>query len=185
MKSCISDYKNTPKDERKDLLDYKYLLGNLKIDFSNLDAYTIDDLKIEVYNIQDDLDTYANFVNDSINYDPSQTDDNNRPLPIPKYNPVEYKKVPDMLDYTGKCDGKVADVSVDFSPKFNGALPSSLKDGEMIAVDVLISKCQPNYSNIDNLFLWGDNNSLVQAIRLTMQQFKPEGKILYRYYIRN
>ena len=90
-----------------------------------------------------------------------------------------------MFVFNGSLEDKKAYVSIDFSPKFTGTLPSALQDEQTIAVDTVISKCQPDYSQINNLFFWGNNNSLEQSVRLTMQKFKPEGKVLYRYYIKN
>lgn len=184
-KSAKEEYKETPKQQRQDLIDYKYLIGNLTIDFSELHAYNVEELEAVVYNIQDDFDAYVQYVNDSVNYDPNETDENNNPLPKPKYKSVNCVKVPDMLVFNGSLEGKKANVSIDFSPKFTGTLPSALQDGQTIAVDIVISKCQPDYSLINNLFYWGNNNSLEQSVRLTMQKFKPEGKVIYRYYIQN
>lgn len=184
-KATIADYKETPKNERQDLIDYKYLIGNLTFDFSNLHSYKVEELEAVVYNIQDDIDAYAQYVNDSTKYEPTVTDEEGKPLRRPVYSPVPYTKVPDMLVFNGKIEGDKANVSIDFSPKFTGNLPSVIQDEQTIAVDIIISKCQPNYSKINSIFYWGDNNSLEQSVRLTMQKFKPEGKVLYRYYIKN
>ena len=184
-KATIEDYKDTPKQQRQDLIDYKCLIGNLTIDFSELHSYNIEELEAIVYNIQADVDAYSQYVNDSINYDPDDTDEDGKSLPLPKYKPEKYTKVPDMLVFNGSLEDKKANVSIDFSPKFTGSLPSALQDGQTIAVDIVVSKCQPDYAQINNLFFWGNNNSLEQSVRLTMQKFKPEGKVLYRYYIKN
>lgn len=184
-KATIADYKETPKNERQGLIDYKYLIGNLTIDFSDLHSYNIEELEAVVYNIQGDIDSYARYVNDSINYDPEETDEDDKPLAKPVYKPIDYTKVPDMLVFNGSIEDNKANVSIDFSPKFTGVLPSALQEEATVVVDIVVSKCQINYSNISSLFSWGNNNSLEQSVRLAMQKFKPEGKVLYRYYIKN
>ena len=161
-KSTIAEYKETPKNERDGLIDYKYLLGNLSIDFSELHSYIVEELEAVVYNIQDDFDSYARYVNDSINYDPDDLDDEDKPLSKPSYKSIEYTRVYDMLVFNGSLANRKASVSIDFSPKFSGTLPSTLQDKQLIAVDIVISKCQPDYSKIHNLFFWGNNNSLIK-----------------------
>ena len=183
--ATIADYKETPKNERENMIDYKFLIGNLSIDFSELNAYSITELEAIVYNIQDDIDAYSQFVYDSIGYDPTDVDDDGNPLEKPVYTPAKYTVVPDMLVFNGAIEEKVAKVSIDFSSKFSGILPSTLQDEQTIAVDIKISKCECDYSKIEDLFLWGDNSSLAQSVRLTMQKFNPKGEILYRYYIKN
>lgn len=185
VKATIAEYKETPKNERQKLIDYKFLIGNLTIDFSDLHSYNVEELEAVVYNIQNDINAYNQYVNDSINYDPEETDENGKRLPKPVYKSVDYTKVPDMLVFNGNIENNKANISIDFSPKFTGVLPSALQEAETIAVDIVISKCQLNYSKINSLFFWGNNNSLEQSVRLTMQKFKPEGKVLYRYYIKN
>ena len=181
--AAIADYKNTPASERDGLIDYKFLLGNLIIDFTNLDAYNVRDIDVAVYNIQNDFDTYTEYVNDSLDYYSPDIAEEDKPEK-PVYRKVNHTEVPDMFVFNGTVENNIANVSFDFSPKFKGTLPSTIQDEEFIMVDIRIAQCEPDYSKVTNLFFWGNNSSLEQSVRLTMQKFKPEGKTLYRYYIK-
>ena len=81
-------------------------------------------------------------------------------------------------------DGKKTEIGIGFSKNFTGN-PVGADDSDMLRVDVIIDESDPNLGpSLDNLFVWGSNNSLRDAIAVTLQNLKPSGTIIYTYFLR-
>ena len=54
---------------------------------------------------------------------------------------------------------------------------------DLLRIDVTIAESQPNISpRLNQLFSWGANNNLRDAIRNTLQELNPKGTVIYTYF---
>ena len=78
-----------------------------------------------------------------------------------------------------QSNGKKAEIGIIFSPQFKGNIIGG-EQGDLLRIDVTIAESQPNLSaRLDQLFSWGANNNLRDAIRNTLQELNPVGTVIY------
>ena len=81
-----------------------------------------------------------------------------------------------------QSNGKKAEIGIKFSPNFKGSLIGG-QPNDLLRIDVTIAESQPNLSpRLDQLFSWGANNNLRDAIRNTLQEMNPKGTVIYTYF---
>ena len=76
------------------------------------------------------------------------------------------------------------EIGIDLKPGFSGNI-GGYEQGDMIRLDVVIAECEPNISGLQSLFSWGGNTNLADAIKNTLQNMKPQNRVIYSYFIKN
>ena len=84
---------------------------------------------------------------------------------------------------TLNTDPSNVEIGIDLKHSFSGNI-GGYAPGDMIRLDVVISKCEPNISELSTLFSWGGNSNLADAIKNTLQNMKPENRVIYSYFIK-
>jgi len=94
----------------------------------------------------------------------------------------------ELLKNTMGSNKKKTEIGVSFDQKFNGKNIQN-PDG-LLRVDVILKSAQPNLSNPTLAqFIWTNvnglpNTALRESIVNTLQDLKPENKVIYSYYIK-
>lgn len=162
---------------------FTHLLSGLRANFENMSGYDIRKLDIYVTDIQGDYDKFAGWYSFQKNGD--NADENGKILPEFDYTkgsgPIG--EVQDMFVFTGKVNGQTADISLDFRPHFSGTVANMTMD-DLLRVDIVIAECEPRYDVLPSLFEWAGNRSLIEAVKNTLQDQNPTGKVIYTYYIK-
>lgn len=107
-------------------------------------------------------------------------------------NPVQQTEVftlnQNLFKNTRSTDKKKTEFGVSFDPQFK---ISNIQNPEgLLRVDIVVKTAQPNLSNpILDHFKWiniagAPNTALRESIVNTLQELKPENKIVYSYYIK-
>lgn len=167
--------------------DYKpaftHLISGLKAHFDNMTGYDIRKLNIRITDIQGDYDKFAGWY--EYKTAGKNTDDNGKVLPEFNYEkgPGSTGDVEDMFVFSGKENGNTADIAIDFRPHFNGTV-ANMPMGDLLRVDIVIADCEPRYDLLPSLFEWTGNRSLIEAVKNTLQDQNPTGRVIYTYYIK-
>lgn len=182
--NIVQNIKDAHDDASNYTPPFTHLLSGLKANFENMSGYTIKALNIRVTDIQDDYDKFAGWYDFKTNG--NNADDNGKVLPefdYPATGGSNIGVVQDMFVFTGKLNGNQADISVDLRPQFSGIV-ANMPMGNLLRVDVVIADCEPRYDVLPALFAWPGNNSLVEAVKNTLQDRNPIGQVIYTYYVR-
>lgn len=162
---------------------FTHLISGLKANFENVSGYDIRKLDIHVTDIQGDYDKFAGWHAFQTNGE--NTDENGKVLPDFDYStgagPIG--EVQDMFVFAGKIIGQTADIALDLRPQFNGTV-ANMPMGDLLRVDIVIAECEPRYNALPSLFEWEGNRSLIEAVKNTLQDQNPVGRIIYTYYIK-
>lgn len=93
-----------------------------------------------------------------------------------------------LFKNTRNADKKKAELGISFDPKFN--IANIQNPSGLLRVDVLLKNVKPNISNpMLGQFKWINesgisNTALSESIVNTLQDLKPENKVIYSYYIK-
>ena len=88
-----------------------------------------------------------------------------------------------LFTNTRQTDPSHVEIGIDLKPGFNGII-GGYNQGNMLRLDVVIAECEPNVSELSSLFSWSGNSSLADAIKNTLQNMKPENRVIYSYFIK-
>lgn len=186
------------------------LLRGLFVDLSDQDSYIVSQLDVIATDVQQDMDAYINSLMPQIVGKPEMVDDGEGGLvaaPTAEQEPYydEHGNIRADYIYTPKSPAQIKDafvlnqtlfantlqtdpskveIGIDFKPGFNGDIVGGFQQGDMIRLDVVIAKCEPNISELSSLFSWGGNSNLADAIKNTLQNMKPENRVIYSYFIK-
>ena len=176
---------------------YTDLFRNLFFDFSNQDSYIIKNLGVKVTDVEEDFLKYSDYQKALADKDKTSEfyDENGKMLPDYDYSKGAGKthEISDMLmidqplfqKSLAKSGGKKAEIGIVFSPNFNGTIVGG-EANDLYRVDVTISESQPNISpRLAQLFSWGANTNLLDAIRNTLLQLNPKGTVIYTYFVKS
>lgn len=171
----VSEEGNTPI--------FTHLITGPKADFSLMSGYQVEKLALQIRDIQNDFDKftgYYDFIKSGLN-----ADEEGKVLPEFDYGRGggTMSEVADLFVYSGKVDDGNASVNIDFRPGFSGEI-TNMSTSDLLRVDVVIAECRPKYDLVDELFAWAGNASLAQAVRNTLQEVNPQGKVIYSFFIR-
>lgn len=166
---------NTPK--------YTHLISGLKADFSLMTGYNVKALDVVTTDVQKDYDKFEGYYDFKV--DGQNVGDDGKVLPEFDYekSPGAVSQVKDMFVFGGKINGTSADIAIDFRPYFSGEVANMPMD-DMLRVDVVISDSEPRYDILSELFEWDGNRSLCEAVKNTLQDRNPVGKVIYSYFIK-
>lgn len=168
------------------------LLRNLYFDFSCQDSYIIKKLDVRVTNVQKDFDKFV--ATKLFNADKEaylEKYESEELLPEHK-GEVSVNEILDMFVLDQKLfdetfrqsAGKKTEIGINFSPNFKGS-PVGADDTDMLRIDVVIAESEPNLSpRLDELFTFGGNNNLRDAIAVTLRNMNPRGTIIYTYFMK-
>lgn len=147
---------------------YTDLFRNLFFDFSNQDSYIIKKLDVKVSDVEEDFQRFV----------------------AQEKAPAKAVEIKDMLTLDqnlfaqsmSQSKGKKAEIGIRFSPQFKGNIIGG-EQGDLFRIDVVIADSQPNLSpRLNQLFSWGANYNLRDAIRNTLQELNPKGTVIYTYF---
>lgn len=175
---------------------FTHLFRHLFFDFSNTDSYIIEKLKLKVTNVQDDFVKYTQYRTalaagkDDLDF----YDENGKLLPEFDYkkSPGRVVEVNDLFELDQELfkksleqsRGKKTEIGIMFSPIFKGDVIGA-QTGDLLRVDVCVDKARPNSEqNLTEIFSWGQNTNLRDAVRNTLQELNPQGTIIYTYFLR-
>lgn len=176
---------------------YTALFRNLFFDFSNTDSYLIRKLGVRVTDVEEDFAKYCDYQAALAVTDKASSDyyDENGHL-LPDYDYTRQKpqtpEIHDMLELDqqlfqqtmAQSGGKKAEMGITFSPNFHGDIVGG-QPGDLYRVDIVIAEAQPNIGpHLDQLFSWGLNNNLRDAIRNTLLELNPKGTVIYSYFVK-
>lgn len=175
---------------------YTDLFRNLFFDFSKQDSYAIKKLAVKVTDVEEDFEKYSNY-REALADKTKQSeyyDENGKLLPDYDYAkaPGKTTEIKDMLVLDqqlfdrsmAQTAGNKVEIGIGFSPNFKGAIIGG-EANDLYRVDVVIAESQPNIgSRIDELFSWGANNNLRDAIRNTLLELNPKGTVIYTYFVK-
>lgn len=188
---------------------YTDLLRGLFVDLSNQDSYIVNRLDVIATDVQKDMDSYINSLMPQIVGTPELVDDGQgglvanptdeqvpyydergNVLPEFQYSPQSSAQIMDafvlnqtLFENTKNSDPSKVEIGIDLKPGFNGNI-GGYNQGDMIRLDIVIAECEPNISQLPSLFSWGGNSNLADAIMNTLQNMKPENRIIYSYFIK-
>lgn len=175
---------------------YTDIFRNLFFDFSNNDSYIIKKLDLRVTDVEEDFQKYAAYQKALADKEKtSEYYDENGEL-IADYDYTKYTKSPaeikDMLvldqklfeETMAQSAGKKVEIGIDFSPNFRGQIIGG-EPSDLYRIDVVIADSEPNVgAHLDDLFAWGANTNLSDAIRNTLRELNPKGTVIYTYFVR-
>lgn len=186
------------------------LLRGLFVDLSSQDSYLVSRLDVIATDVQKDMDAYINSLLPQLVGKPEMVDDGEGGLVA---NPTNEQKpyydeqgnvLPEFV-YTSLTPAQIMDafvlnqtlfantmqtnpsrveIGIDLKPGFSGNI-GGYEQGDMIRLDVVIAECEPNISGLQSLFSWGGNTNLADAIKNTLQNMKPQNRVIYSYFIKN
>ena len=177
------------------------LLRNLFFDFSNQDSYIIKKLDVRVTNVEQDFQKFAAYNvwnKDKQEYAKiyDSFDESGEPALLPEHDYSKGKgatnEIKDMFvldqklfeETFSQSAGKETEIGINFAPVFNGT-PIGANDTDMLRIDVVIAESEPNLSSrLDELFTFGVNNNLKDAIAVTLQNMNPRGTVIYTYFLK-
>ena len=175
---------------------YSDLFRNLFFDFSNQDSYIIKKLDVKVTDVEEDFQKYSMYQKALADKEKSAEyyDENGKMLADYDYSKGAHKakEISDMLaldqnlfkQSMAQSGGKKAEIGIVFSPNFKGNIIGG-DPTDLYRIDVTIAESQPNISpRLDQLFSWGANNNLRDAIRNTLQELNPKGTVIYTYFVK-
>lgn len=183
--NIVENVANAKDPENKN--EYKpaftHLLSGLKANFENVSGYNIRKLGIYVTDVQGDYDKFAGWY--AFKKDGENAGEDGKVLPEFDYTkgPGPIGEVQDMFVFTGNVKDQTADISLDFRPHFNGTVANMTMD-DLLRVDIVIADCEPRYDALPSLFEWAGNRSLIEAVKNTLQDQNPIGRVIYTYYIK-
>lgn len=185
------------------------LLRGLFVDLSIQDSYIVSRLDVIATDVQQDMDNYINSLMPQIVGTPEMVDDgegglvasptnkqalyydergNVRPEFI--YNPQTPAQIHDafvlnqeLFKNTMNADPSKIEIGIDLKPEFSGKI-GGYNQGDIIRLDVVIAECEPNISELSSLFSWSGNSNLADAIKNTLQNLKPENRVIYSYFVK-
>lgn len=188
---------------------YTDLLRGLFVDLSNHDSYIVNRLDVIATDVQKDMDSYINSLMPQVVGAPQMVDDGTggkvasptseqepyydekgNVLPEYIYTPQSPSQIMDMFvlnqtlfSNTMTTDPSKVEIGIDLKPGFSGNV-GGYTPGDMIRLDVVIAECEPNISELSTLFSWGGNSNLADAIKNTLQNMKPDNRVIYSYFIK-
>lgn len=173
---------------------YTDLFRNLFFDFSNQDSYIIRKLDVKVTDVEEDFQNYSLYQQALADKEKSSTyyDENGKLLAEYDYSKTARKsqEIKDLLvldqnlfsQSMAQSGGKKAEIGIQFSPNFKGSLIGG-DPADLLRIDITIAESQPNLSpRLNQLFSWGANTNLRDAIRNTLQEMNPKGTVIYTYF---
>ena len=188
---------------------YTDLLRGLFVDLTNKDSYIINRLDVIATDVQSDMDAYINSLMPQLVGTPEMVDDGaggkvaqptseqepyydekGKVRPEYIYSPKLSAQIMDvfvlnqtLFTNTKQTDPSHVEIGIDFKPGFSGII-GGYNQGDMLRLDVVIAECEPNVSELSSLFSWSGNSSLADAIKNTLQNMKPENRVIYSYFIK-
>lgn len=163
---------------------FQHLISGLKASFKRMSGYNVSRLDISISDVQEDYDKFYGYYDFKKNGNNVGDDGKISPEFDYEKQGAPIALVRDMFAFTGSVKNNVADISIDFRQGFGGVV-ANMPSTDMLRVDVVITECEPKYDLLPSLFEWQGNRSLVEAVKNTLQDRNPKGKVIYSYFIKS
>ena len=178
----IQDPENVDSSEPK----FQHLISGVTANFERMSGYIVKRLDIKITDIQPDYDKFYGYYAFKKDGDNAGEDGKvDKEFDYPNMQ-ITNRRIEDMFVFGGNVDiqGRKADVALDFRPLFSGEV-ANMPATDLIRVDVVIAECEPDYDALPSLFEWSGNTSLIQAVKNTLQDQNPTGKVIYTYFLKS
>lgn len=201
--------KNTLPENREGLNPpYTDLIRHLFVNLKNQDSYKVTKMSVVATDIEKDMDLFTKsryallkkpkmiddgeggLVADLSEGANEYYDEKGNLISQYKYTPQQTPEILDLFELnqrlfenTMKKDPKRVEIGIDFKQGSSGVIPG-YTSGDMLRLDIVIAQCQPNMEKLHELFSWQNNSNLEDAIRITLQQMNPIGRVVYSYFIK-
>ncbi len=154
----------------------------LYLNASNNGSFILKNVSVKVSNLTADFNDYYDFANTD-----SLAGFKHQPARITSLKEV-FEIDQEVFSQGLKNDPKKIELVTTFHKNFEG---KGTTEPMILRVDVVIDSTEENYITQLESFKWnsvinaanGVNSSLYESIRNTLQEVKPDGKILYSYYL--
>jgi len=189
---------------------FSHVFRNLFVNFTNTDSYDVQGLSLNVTDVTEDF-TFFVQCEEAKKHTPKMTKDASGNLIFAEDNDVvalscydEKGELRSEWKYTAKESQSIAEAFQIDAQLFDNTkkdTPENIEigtmfhtnfDGSQIAnpnalvrIDVVVDKCQPNLENLESMFSWEGNSSLLESVRNALQECNPKGKTIYSYFIRS
>lgn len=173
---------------------YTHFLSKLYVNFTTQNAYNIRGIEARVFDVEEIVKA-SQPLTDEQKAEMKKKGKNPDTIATPKD-----KELPDF--FTAKVEPVQGtlnepdlwpkegwqEILVDFDERFNGTLPGWTTMGNLIRINIVISRVSPvDKSVIDNFFGWAGNSSLSESVynAICSSNVSPVGQILMSYFIKN
>lgn len=158
---------------------YSHLLSNLFIDFGAQNGFTINEIEVRSFDMNESMKSVAEVMSSGGSIDAN----NLSTIENPEINMFLTADMGDRLDLPRGWK----EITIDFDEKFNGSFLGGHKSTDLIRANVVISRANPNISEAQAFFSWDGNPSLADSVKETLSasSSSPVGRILYTYYIKS
>ena len=156
---------------------FSHLLSNLFIDFGAQNGYTISDIEVRTFDMQETMRAA------SIQISKKQ----NNAEELEKISKPEINMVlTASLIPSANLPAGWKEIAIDFDPKFDGNFVGGSPSSDLIRANVMISEVTANIAEATEFFGWDGNPSLANSVKetLTSKSCNPTGKILYTYFLK-
>jgi hypothetical protein len=156
---------------------FKHLFSNLYVNFDAQNGYTIKDIEVRVFDMQNIARCVSTMPTDSIDID--------------ALCKIQAKEVNEFLTASMEkvegIQGNWQIINIDFDNKFDGTFSESINQSDLFRANIVISQAIPNIQSINGFFEWEGNPSLANSIRETLEasSSNPQGRIIYTYYLKS
>lgn len=156
---------------------FTHLFRNLFIDFDAQDGFSIGDIEIRVFDMQNTMRAIGECIasGDSLNI-----------KEIESINKPEINMVLTAGMESDNLPSGWKEIYVDFDNQFNGTFMGGIPSTNLVRANIVISKVTPEISKAISFFGWDGNPSLSNSVKetLTAASSNPQGRILFTYYIK-
>ncbi|MDE7414307.1 MAG: hypothetical protein K2N05_11070 [Muribaculaceae bacterium] len=155
---------------------YKHLLSKIFIDFGAQSGYTIDEIEVRTFDMQETMKaTAAQMEKKKVDADALDK------VEKPEINMVLTAQALPVAELPGYVE-----IAVDFDPRFDGTFVGGYAPTDLIRANIFIASANPNLGEAADFFGWEGNPSLADSVKeaLTAPSSNPTGKILFSYYLK-
>lgn len=156
---------------------YTHLLRNLYINFGAQDGFSIDEVEVRVFDMQETMKALANSIQEGDSLNIKEIESINKP---------EINMVLTAGMEADNLPNGYKEIYVDFDKQFTGTFVGDIPATDLIKANIVISKATPDIDKVISFFNWDNNPSLANSVKeaLTASSSNPQGRILYTYYLK-
>lgn len=153
---------------------YIHLLSNVAIDFGAQDGFSINNIEVRTFDMQETMKTISNVGT----IDLSAVEN----IATPEVTLILKASMEEPADFP--IGWKM--IAVDFDERFNGSFIGGVSSTDLIKANIVISQATPKVAEAQAFFFWEGNPSLADSVKetLTAASSSPIGRVLYTYYLR-
>lgn len=175
--SAIANSKNMQEEGIAEADRFEHVFSNLYVNFGAQNGYTIKNVEVRVFDMQDIARCVSTMPADSID--------------VEAVNAIDAKEVNEFLSASmqkaNDLQGDWQLISVDFDERFDGTFSGATNQSDIFRANIVISEAIPNTQSINSFFEWEGNPSLANSVRETLEAStsNPQGRVIYTYYLKS